>query len=682
MGTIPVGNFGQAVAAPTPAIQHNAGEFGAATAKAVGDLGQTLSGIATQQIAQQTRLDQEAADRDAQTAAARVRITKSNQIADAQDLLAQDVMTGKVAKDQAESEWQARSGEILRDATQGIDPRFAGTMQAEFDGLVQRGAMGVRKAVTKRNQDDVQANLLTLGEEYQRAAQRDRGKAQAEYFAQLDVMGPDAGWAPDFIAQKKQQFKEGTAYTEAFGMVRTASRDLKAVRSAREALGSDRFSDLDPQKSAALHAQLDGYETNILQRQEIAAQRAQRESEARLNRARSAFEASQARVLAGIPDNPDQIAVTTQALAGTPYLDTYRAQQQQAREIGGLAAQPVPQQQALLDALNAKIAQGGTSDALIKQRDLVQKAVEASQRDVKEDPIRAGLERGVITAIPPVDVSSIQAFTGTLGKRLEAAQVVQAWAGRPVSPLTVDEAHRLGNMLNALPSEQKATAVAALSKSVGPSFSLAIASQINEKDRALSLAMAAGTSMTTGASGWFGDQTIAPRPVSTLIIKGQQALKDKTGKDESNIPDKIRAKAAESLGDALSGRAREDVLDAASFIYLGMQAEGQSASYDRAVSLAVGGPLIEHNGRKLPAYPGMTTDMMRDKLRAMKPPALAQQLPDGKVYAGSKAVDTTEFLTGLPDSTLEPAGLGRYFVRSGAGLATNSQGKPITIEVR
>lgn len=188
--------------------------------------------------------------------------------------------------------------------------------------------------------------------------------------------------------------------------------------------------------------------------------------------------------------------------------------------------------------------------------------------------------------------------------------------------------------------------------------------------------------MTTGASGWFGDQTIAPRPVSTLIIKGQQALKDKTGKDESNIPDKIRAKAAESLGDALSGRAREDVLDAASFIYLGMQAEGQSASYDRAVSLAVGGPLIEHNGRKLPAYPGMTTDMMRDKLRAMKPPALAQQLPDGKVYAGSKAVDTTEFLTGLPDSTLEPAGLGRYFVRSGAGLATNSQGKPITIEVR
>ena len=261
MATIPVGNFGQVVASPTPAIQRSPGEFGAGSAKAMGDLASTVGSIATHQIAQQTRLDQEVADRDAQTNAARVRITKSNQIADAQDQLAQDVLTGKVAKDHADGEWQARSKEILQDATTGIDPRFAGSMQAEFDGLVQRGSMGVRKAVTKRNQDDVQANLLTLGEEYQRAAQRDRGKAQAEYFAQLDVMGPEAGWAPDFIAQKKQQFKEGTAYTEAFGMVRGASRDLGAVRAARDALGTDRFSDLDPQKSAALHAQLDGYET-------------------------------------------------------------------------------------------------------------------------------------------------------------------------------------------------------------------------------------------------------------------------------------------------------------------------------------------------------------------------------------------------------------------------------------
>jgi len=40
MANIPVGNFGQVVATPTPAIQRNAGEFGAASAKAMGDLAQ------------------------------------------------------------------------------------------------------------------------------------------------------------------------------------------------------------------------------------------------------------------------------------------------------------------------------------------------------------------------------------------------------------------------------------------------------------------------------------------------------------------------------------------------------------------------------------------------------------------------------------------------------------------
>lgn len=146
MAKIPVGNFGQAVAAPTQGIQRSAGEFGAGSARALGDLAQTVGGIATQQIAQQTKLDQEVADRDAQTSAARVRITKSNEIADAQDQLSLDVQLGKVAKADADKEWQTRSREILKDATTGIDPRFAGAMQAEFDGLVQRGSIGVRRA--------------------------------------------------------------------------------------------------------------------------------------------------------------------------------------------------------------------------------------------------------------------------------------------------------------------------------------------------------------------------------------------------------------------------------------------------------------------------------------------------------------------------------------------------------
>lgn len=672
MATIPVGNFGQVVATPTPAIQRNAGEFGAGAAKALGDLAQTGSAIVTQQMAQQTRLDQEVADREAQTTAASRRITKANQLADAQATLDNEVMTGKVPKDKAAEEWNYRSSEILRDATSGIDPRYAGAMQVEFDGIVQRGASNVRTAVTKRNQNDVQANLLTLGEEYQRAAQRDRQKATAEYFAQLDVMGPEAGWAPDFIAQKKQAFKEGTAYTEAFGLVRGASRDLNAVRSAREALGSDRFADLDPQKSAALHAQLDGYETNILQRQEIAAQRAQRESEARLNRARSAFEASQARVLAGIPDNPDQIAATTQALAGTPYLDTYRAQQQQAREIGGLAAQPVPQQQALLDALNAKIAQGGTSDALIKQRDQVQRAVEASKRDLTQDPMRAGLERGVISDIPPVDVSSIQAFTSTLGRRLEAASVVQSWAGRAVSPLTTEEASQLSTTLSALPPQQRASALAQIGTVMGPKASAGLAAQLDKQDKATALALQFGAKKTTEG-----------RYTSELILRGQQALKEKVIKPDTSEDSGWRAAIADAVGDAfMNENQRADIAEAAYLITAGWKAEGKfSPNPKKAVDLAVGGKVVDFNGKKVPLPPGMDDGDLTDRLKNITGKDIAAQAPGGIVRVGGQDVPVEDLAKALPDSQLMYAAEGAYYVLSGARVVTNAQNKPIVIKV-
>lgn len=671
MATIPVGNFGQAVAAPSQAIQRSAGEFGAGSAKALGDLAQTVGGIATQQIAQQTKLDQEVADRDAQTAAARVRITKSNEIADAQDQLGLDVQLGKVPKADADKEWQVRSREILKDATTGIDPRYAGAMQVEFDGLVQRGSIGVRRAVTKRNQDDVQANLLTLGEEYQRAAQRDRAKAQSEYFAQLDVMGPEAGWAPDVIAQKKQQFKEGTAYTEAFGLVQSSKDDLSKLRQAKQLVNSDRFIDIDPQRRAQLDAQLAGYETNLLAKRELAAQRAQRESEARLNRARSAFEAYQARATAGIPDNSQQADITVQALAGTPYLETYQALQQQVRAIGGFAAQPVTQQQSMLDALNSKIAQSGTSDALIKQRDMLQRALDASENDLKEDALRAGLKRGVITDLAPVDTRSIDGFTRSVASRLQSAQVVQAWAGRPVSPLTSDEAQQVGQMLNTLPVQQRASALATLGTQLGPQAASGLAAQIDKQDKALSLALQFGSNKTTEG-----------RYTSEIILKGQQAIKDKAIKVDAVAESGWRATIAKEIDGAYPNeRQAADVKEAAYLITAGLAAEG-NISPKQAVRLAAGGEIVEHNGKKIPLPAQVEQSAFEERLRNLKAADFSSQVPDGNVRIGGQTVPIETFVQAVPDAPLISLGRGRYAVTSGGRIVTNAKGSPIVITAK
>lgn len=677
MPTIPMGNFGQSVAQPQRATRAVANT---GAAQALGQVAETVQGIALDQIAAQTRLDQQAREVEAQTNAGRVRVKTINDAADLSDEISRGILDGSISKDKAAEEWSARFKELTNGRLDGMDPRYAGPLQVAFEDLQARGLNGVRDTLTKRDQQDTQANLLTLGEEYQRMAAKDRPRAVAEYTAQVDAMGPRAGWTPEQIALKKQQFREGTAYTLATGLVGSA-RDLTGVRKAREALAGDSFADLDPQRRAQIEATLEGRETTYLQRQEIAAQRAQRQAEARLSRAEAAFKAGQSLIDAGIPLAPEEYDRLAAATSGTPFAGALQQLQTRAREVGGFAAQPIKVQQAALDQVNAQIAQQGASEALVKRRDSLQRVLEGSKNDIKEDPLRAGLQRGVITELPAIDTRSVEGISRSVVARLQQAQVVQAWSGRPVSPLTNDEAFLLGKMLQSLRPEEKAQSTAVLSEAIGPEAAMALAAQISKNDRPLALAMAAGSARTTGATDWLGSQSIAPRPVSTLILKGQQAMKDK-GVKEQDAPVKVRQLIAAEIGDALSGKTRDDVIEAASLIYMGMEAEGSGKDARRALNLAAGGSVTKHNGRSIVMPAQMSLDVFRDRLGSLKAEALVSQTPGGVVYQGSRAMSTQEFLATVPSATLEQAGNGRYFVRSGAGLARNAKGAPIIIEVR
>lgn len=671
MATIPLGNFGQSVPS-TGRPQRVFGESaGVTTGRALAESGQTVQQIALQDMEQQTRQGVEAYNREAQTTAARVRITKQNDLDEAADTLAADIKAGRVAKDKADEEWSTRRASVLDGAFDGLDERYRGPVQAELDGLAQRKGRVVREAVTLREQDDTRANILTLGEEYQRKAAKDRSGAVAEFSQLMDAMGPAAGMGPDDIALRKQKFREDTAYTEAFTLVRGSSRDLGAVRKAREALSGDGFADVDPQRRAALEAQLDGYETNILQRQAIAEQRAAARQQAAMNRAQAAFTAAQARTDAGIPDSEEQVAITTQALAGTPFLETYRALQVKAREVGGFGAQPIAAQQAALDQVNAQIAQQGASDSLIKRRDSLQKVLEFSRRDYGDDALRAGLQRGVIDALPPIDISSVDAATRTIGARLQAAQIVQTRAGRPVSPLTNDEADMLASSINALPVQQRATALATLGKTVGPQAAAGLAAQIDKKDKALALALQFGTSATTEG-----------RTTAEIILRGQQALKDKTIKPDTVAADGWKAQIAKEVEGAYSNqRMADDVKEAAYLILSGLQAEG-TGNVRQAVGLAARGRIVERNGRRIPLPAGVDEDALDSRLRSLTPQNFAAQAPGGEVRVGGQAVPLETFVQALPESQLIHAGYGRYNVVNGGRVVTNAQGMPITITAK
>lgn len=670
MATIPLGNFGQTVVQPGRGQRVFSESAGEITGRATAELAQTAQQISLQEMQQQTRIGIEAYEREAQTTAARVRITKDNETDEAADTLAADIKAGRVGKDKAEEEWNTRRASVLDGAFDGLDERYRGKVQAELDGKAQRKLQVIRDAVTARDQEDTRANIFTMREEYQRKAVKDRGGAVAEFSQLMDAMGPAAGLGPDDIAKEKQVFKENTAFTQATEVV-GAARDLAGVRKARETLNGEGFADLDPQRRAQIEATLDGRETAYIQRAAAQEQARAARAQAAMNRAQAAFTAAQARTDAGIPDSPEQVALTTQALAGTPFLETYRALQTQAREVGGFGSQPIAAQQAALDQVNAQIATNGASESLIKRRDSLQRVLDASRRDYGDDALRAGLQRGVIDALPPIDISSVDAATRTIGQRLQAAQAVQTRTGRPVSPLTNDEAETLASTINALPVQQRATALGTLGRSIGPQAAAGLAAQIDKKDKALALALQFGTSATTEG-----------RTTAEIILRGQQAMKDKTVKPDTIAVDGWKAQIAQEVEGAYSNQQQaDDVKEAAFLIMSGLQAEG-TGNVRQAVGLAARGRIVEHNGKRIPLPAGVTPDDLDTKLRSLTPQNFTAQAPGGEVRVGGQAVPLETFVQSLPDSQLVHAGYGRYNVLVGERFVTNAKGERITITAK
>lgn len=667
MPTIPMGNFGQSVVQPQRATRAVANT---GLADAIGQVAQTVQGIALDQMAAQTRLDQEARDIEAQTNAGRVRVKTINDASDLSDEISRGILDGTISKDKATEEWSARFKELTNGRLDGMDPRYAGPLQVAFEDLQARGLNGVRDTLTKRDQQDTQANLLTLGEEYQRMAIKDRPRAVLEYTAQVDAMGPRAGWTPEQIALKKQQFREGTAYTQAFGLAKGA-QTLGQVRDAQKALASDAFADISPQKRMELDVFLTGKESALIQKAEHAANAAARAQEARMSRARAEFEAAQGRLMTGIPDNDAQLMQTVQALSGTPYMDTYKAQQNQARTLGGFASKSIPEQQREVDALYAERSKTGGGEQINERIRLAEKALSASKAEAQQDNLRAYVRRTPGEAVEPIDVTSPQAFITSVKKRVSLANRASLWSGNPSSVLMSDEAPAVAQMLGALPVQQRATALATIGMQLGPQASAGLAAQIDKQDKALSLALQYGSSKTT-----------AGRYTSELILKGQAAIKDKAVKVDAAAESGWRGKIAKMVDGAYANeRQAADVREAAYLITAGMAAEG-SVDPARAVRLAAGGDIVEHNGRKIPLPAGVTQGDLEDRLRSLKPQDFSAQTPGGVVRIGGQETTVDAFVQALPDAQLISVGRGRYAVQAGGRMVTNAQGRPITVTAK
>lgn len=679
MARIPMGDFGTLVPEARRTPTASAAQLDGGLSDATQRLARTGMGIAEDALNAQVSAEQRAAakaeaeaEREREKQAARAERVHQltahagiqTGLADLHDELANGLETGAITKDDARKQWGERSQKVIGDSVTALPPDVGALVNAEMLGLSGRLANSLEDKIRVRDQKDADAGLMVYREQMQRFATTDMATAVKQWESVARQSGAQAGWSPERIEKEVQTFREGVAYTAAYSAVSTA-RDMKGLQTAEAAL--NQLPDLDPQKRATLENTITVRRMALQQQAEAAANRQARAAEASYRKAEAAYNTFQSLADKGTVLDPKYVDQVVAQTAGTPYQAGVKALAQQAIENGGIAAQPIAKQQQELDAINARIARDGRSPALEKRREQLEKVVAGSRGDLeKSGGLRAGLERGVIDQIAPLNMADLQNLPTAIAARVQQADTVsKGWAGSTVSPLLPEEADALAGTLGNLAPAARSTAIAALSRAVPPKQMAAIAKQIDGKDRALALSMALGSSGTT-----------AGRYTSELVIKGAQAIKDKGVKLDSSAVTGTRARAAEYLGDALQGKAREDVLDAAALIFAGQEAEG-GGDIRRAVRLAIGGDVVERNGRKLPIPAGVAPEKFDQVLTS----AARRTVGTGKVYVSGKPMEAEQFLQALPGAQLEPVGNGRYTVRAGAALVTTDGKKPLILGV-
>jgi hypothetical protein len=699
MVTIPLGNFGQTVARPTALgnvtmgnpIGETAGRIGA---QAAGQIAQIQATQQAEMQAEQQRMQAEQRrlqleqEREAKQAAAEalraksmvVQQTGEDALIDLRDEVSNGVIEGRYKPEEAEKVYNERATKVLGDVGSDLPDERRTLIQGQLTRVAGRGGNDVRKAVTQRNKQEVTASIKATLEGLQRRYEKDPAGATANAMALLDELGPSSTLNPEQVATLRQRWKEETQYTAGYSLVSRFKDDRKGLAQAEKAI-QDGLPDLDPQRKASLLDRIEANRMRLDQKAELAAQRAQREAERRMNNAKAEFDTFQAMADKGTQLAPEYIDRVMNATAGTPYQGGIKQLAQMARDTGGLAAQPVRAQQQALDQVNALIAKQGRSPELDKRKAQIEGVLRGSQQDLERDGLRAGLERGVIEELKPLDMTGgIPGLVQQLQQRAPMAQRVSMWAGRSVSPMTDDEAGMLKQQLDSLPAKERSGMVAALANAIGPQAAQGLAAQIDKKDKALSLAFALSGSSTTNG-----------RFTSELVLKGAQAKSDGTSTKGEKQPDvkaaSWRAYAATELDGVFGNQqATAQIRDAAEFIMHGIASEqgGRLTKDDmeRAVGLAVGGTIIEHNGKRIPLPAGVDENTLGRRLSSVTPEEVSKQAGGGMVRAGGVPVPVADFVKTIPGQQLMPVSKGRFAVLVNGRPVTNEAGAPIVIGVK
>lgn len=670
MAKIPGGEaFGQVVARPQQAIGADPQAYGVGVGSVLQEAGQMgMRWVAAKVEAEHSALKKAQEERDRMTAVTTLDNLKAD-FNDTGDELVRILQAGEIKPADLLAEFDKRTSKMLAERTKGLPGEMVKVIEADTIAKrreIQNRLVDQGVAVTRQQ---LRGDIRIAGEASERRALENRPAAVAAYANVLEVMGPKAGMNPDEMVRELQTFKEKTAYSVGDALVRAARDDMGALDGLINRLRSPEFSDLSPDRLGQLEAR-------VLQRKQFldnqrtqAVIRAQAQAQRRENAAERAMGEFEKMVDSGYMPDAQTMKQFAEKISGTSYAPRMRSMVAQAGDRAGFAQLSPDQQRAKLMELRGKAATEGTNpdlQARIARYETIQRTTDAALAD---DAITHGARTGLVV-LEPLDLTNLANLGAQLAQRSQAADTLAARFKRDVSPLTKEEAQKVGNVLQTLAAPDRERAVVSLAKSMTPSQAQALAKQINDREPALGLAMFQAAANPTG-------------PALPLILRGQDAKKAGRIKDDEqskrNAQDIARQMQDINWG---TPAARDYATQTAVAILDGMRDQG-GASVREAVKLATGG-IGEWADSKVPLPPGMDSRQFERRLEdlARDPGKLAGALGAQQVRVGDKVLTAADLSRQLGRVNLISAGPGRYALEAGGQVVLGPNGRPIRLDLR
>lgn len=508
------------------------------------------------------------------------------------------------------------------------------------------------------------------------------GPTRASQLALIDSAALD----PQTKAKLSENFKDVASTAAGMRMVSADPAAALGVMTQKPdqplPAGYEWVGDLPPHKLVALQ----GHARTLVAQQQNAAERdaLQRENAAVDLHNQALTLVNEGKQLS--PEFTNQLLTGTE---GTAVAGATRELIGMASQRAGFASASLPQQAATLQQYQTEAATRGTDPdqaAVVKSLEQIHTASVAAY---KADPWNAALDRGVLQGVPQVDTSSVPGLVASLATRAQAAGAVEQAAGRRVSLMTPDEAQIVLTAVDALPIDTKAQALNQIGQAYGNAGRIAdLAVQWKEKSPAMALALKAGAADTGGKPL----MTTSGAPLSTFILTGAQALKDKTVKLDEVAGTGMRATIANAIGDSLPPEQADDAKEAAYFIAAGSAARGgrtqpSSTDVQNAISGATGG-ISTTGGQQINGKPnavampyGWREEDFQSAVKSVTAANIENPGVD-TVLANGHELPVADFMKQFASYRLVRVGVrGTYAVSTGSKFVTDKSGAPVTVHL-